>query len=94
MFIILSRSQAISQNQGRTPSGSNISGLATTSSNNPPTNLPTIIGTTPDSLFKFEHIHMRTAVPIGTVLRLQETPNPVNILVFLTSHIYLFRLFH
>jgi hypothetical protein len=68
-------SQAISQNQGQTPltsrSVSNISGLAMKS---------TIIQTNPvliDPLLNLEHLHMRTAVPIGTVLRLQETPNPV-----------------
>ncbi len=59
-------SQAISQNQGQTPLTSR--------------SVSTIIQTNPvliDPLLKLEHLHMRTAVPIGTVLRLQETPNPV-----------------
>jgi hypothetical protein len=41
---------------------------------------------------------MRTAVPIGTVLRLQETPNPVRnnnqLIIFFTSNIYFSRIFH
>jgi hypothetical protein len=76
----------MSQNQGRTPLisplGSNISGLAL-KSNYPPTHSPTIIQTTPiliDPLLKYEQLHMRTAIPVGTVLRLQETPNSVRIL--------------
>ena len=69
----------LSQNQGQTPltspSVSNISGLAIE-----PTYSTALIQTTPisiDPLLQFEQLHMRTAVPVGTVLRLQETPNAV-----------------
>ncbi|CAF0766690.1 unnamed protein product [Rotaria sp. Silwood1] len=81
-----SLSQALSQNQGRTPltslSGSNISEIVIQSSKQsdyPSTNSAPIIQTTPvliDPYRKLENLHMRTVVPVGTVLRLQDEPNP------------------
>ena len=91
----------MSQNQGQTPlttpSGSNISGLALTSTIKSSNLLMPLMETTPifiDPLLKYEYLHMRTAVPVGTVLRLQETPNPVTKLdhfIYIDySFIYLF----
>ncbi len=89
--------QSISQNQGQTPltspSASNISGLGIKS------NSSTMIQTTPiliDPFLNFEQLHMRTAIPIGTVLRLQETPDSVRtkLILFRILIIYLSRIFH
>ena len=59
-----SLAQAKSQNQDRTP-------LPSRSASN-------VSEFVVDPPVKLEHLHMRTAVPIGTILRLQDTTNPVS----------------
>ncbi|CAF0844358.1 unnamed protein product [Adineta steineri] len=65
--------QDISHNQDQTPltsrSISYTSGLAIRSTEQ---TIPILT----NPFLNFEYLHMRTAIPIGTVLRLQETPNP------------------
>ncbi len=84
--------QSISQNQGQTPitspSASNISGLGIKSNSSTPILI--------DPFLNFEQLHMRTAIPIGTVLRLQETPDSVRtkLILFRILIIYLSRIFH
>ena len=58
-----------SQNQGRTPLTSNISGLAITSQNSPTNPILT------NPHFQFEYLHRRTAIPTGTTLHRKDMRN-------------------